>query len=96
MKKNDTFEYLKWQKDQKRFSGNKQKVLERDFYLCQDCGRGHHQVHLLVHHKDGNGRDRDNPNNKMSNLITLCRGCHTRLHRKGKENGTRKTTGDTV
>ncbi len=77
-----TFEYLKELKEKKRFDGNRLKVLERDLYSCQECGRSHHEVPLTVHHKDGNGRDKDNPNNKMSNLITLCRSCHTSLHKR--------------
>lgn len=39
---------------------------------CTDCGGGDD---LLVHHED-----RDRQNNAPTNLVTLCRGCHTKRH----------------
>lgn len=41
-------------------------------HACADCGTGDD---LLVHHED-----RDRQNNDLSNLVTLCRGCHTKRH----------------
>lgn len=64
-------------KDKARFSGNREKVLERDGYRCQACGTDHR---LEVHHKDRSGQT-DNPNNEMDNLITLCASCHRSEHR---------------
>jgi len=51
------------------------KVLERDNNTCQWCGRT--GVYTDVHHIDGN-----KDNNKMENLITVCRSCHKRHHSK--------------
>jgi hypothetical protein len=44
--------------------------------LCEYCGTN---KNLEIHHKDKN-RD----NNQLSNLILLCRSCHSKQHR-GKE-----------
>ncbi len=71
-----------------RFGGNKDKVLERDEFKCQECGmtREEHfdifKKDLDVHHKDGHGRNSKTPNHKMSNLITYCTSCHTRKDRR--------------
>lgn len=66
-------------KDRYLFSGNRQKVLERDNYTCQHCGS---KEDLAVHHIDGNGvtTPRNQRNNNVDNLITLCRACHTKVH----------------
>jgi len=64
--------------NQERFGGNKYKVLERDNHTCQHCGN---TKRLVVHHIDKSGQD-EKPNNDMSNLITLCRSCHARIHQK--------------
>ena len=52
-----------------------QQIMKRDSWRCQICGSGQN---LQVHHKQlrsQQGSDDD------SNLITLCAGCHERLHR---------------
>ena len=49
----------------------KREVRERDGYRCRICG-GPGKV---VHHCDY-----DVGNNSMSNLVTLCRGCHPRTN----------------
>lgn len=63
-------------KDKKRFGGNRLKALERDQYKCTIC-----QSHdsLVVHHIDHSGQS-ENPNNELSNLQTLCRSCHSKVH----------------
>ena len=73
-------------KDEIRFSGNKEKVLERDFHKCVQCGitRG-----LIVHHIDHSGQS-DNPNNAMDNLVTMCRPCHMKLHHTGESSSSYK------
>ena len=54
------------------------KALKRDNYKCRQCNsnRG-----LIVHHID---EDRKNGwytmNNKLSNLMTLCKSCHAYIH----------------
>jgi len=64
-----------WYKNKERFDGQRLKVLERDNYMCQTCGVPGGKE-LNVHHKDKNRK-----NNQLSNLITLCHSCHSRLHR---------------
>lgn len=59
----------------------KEERRKKDNYICQHCGitqkelKGY-QKKLDVHHIDG-----DDTNNVEENMITLCRGCHTKLHR---------------
>jgi len=43
--------------------------------LCKVCGSGEY---VEVHHRDG-----DRTNNKLDNLIPLCRGCHAQVHGLG-------------
>lgn len=56
-----------------RYGGNLEKVIERD-KGCVVCGReyGVRFNHVVCHHIDG-----DVSNNAMSNLVMLCRKCHT-------------------
>jgi len=63
----------KLKREQDRFSGLREIVLERDGYKCTICES---TERLEVHHKDGRGRGKDEPNNDMSNLQTLCAKCH--------------------
>ena len=73
-------------KDVTFFGGNRSKALERDGHRCVRCGSGDN---LHVHHKDGNGTTvpRAQRNNRLANLETLCKGCHTAEHnrRRAKE-----------
>ena len=72
----------------KRFyDGNDLLALVRDDWRCVDCGAAHGDTRLrrlLVHHLDGRSRtSRHHPgpvNNELANLVTLCRGCHTKRH----------------
>jgi len=81
----------------KNFGGNRDKVLERDNWQCQECGMNNEQhivifgKSLNVHHKDGNGRYSEKPNNNIDNLITLCHRCHVTI-----ENPARKLTEEQV
>ena len=66
--------------DLRRFTGQRNAVLQRDQGRCQDCG-GHED--LMVHHKDGSGHHgplKKPCNNHPSNLVALCRSCHTKRH----------------
>lgn len=49
----------------------KRQILERDGHECQLCGA---IEDLCIHHLDRNKRD-----NELTNLITLCRLCHSRI-----------------
>ena len=45
---------------------------------CGDTGK------LVIHHRDGNnGKLGKKLNNKLSNLVVLCRSCHAKIHRHG-------------
>jgi hypothetical protein len=56
-------------------------VYDRAKRKCESCGDVND---LTIHHKDNNGRNKENAglptNNNPSNLIVLCRKCHGRLH----------------
>lgn len=53
----------------------KRKVLKRDGHHCQSCGSS---LHLEVHHVT---YDRLG-NEDLSDLVTLCNSCHSKLHAK--------------
>lgn len=72
--------YSKYQRNIKRYGGNYYIALERDNFTCQECGG---KDKLCVHHIDGKGRNTKKPNNKLFNLITLCKSCHPRKHPEG-------------
>ena len=52
------------------FGGLREAVLKRDRFRCRACGAS---ARLVVHHRSGD--------NQKRRLITLCIGCHTRVHR---------------
>jgi hypothetical protein len=52
------------------FGGLREVVLKRDRFRCRACGAS---ARLVVHHRSGD--------NQKRRLITLCVGCHTRVHR---------------
>jgi len=62
--------------DKLRFGGNRQFTLETDDFKCALCGA---TENLAVHHRDKSGNT-NNPNNEITNLITLCSSCHTLVH----------------
>lgn len=70
--------------DNYHFGGNRQKALERDGYKCIDCGmtdeehRAIWKRGLTVDHKDrkGLGVSKNEKNNSLENLQTLCLKCH--------------------
>jgi 5-methylcytosine-specific restriction endonuclease McrA len=64
-------------REQRHFAGHRATVLERDGQRCVECGE---TVDLVVHHKDGSGRGKDENNNNINNLVTLCRSCHAKVH----------------
>lgn len=74
-------------RDNHRFGGNAQAVLERDNFECQDCGMTQEQSIIIfnkrldIHHIDGFGKNtpKENKNNDMSNLKTLCHRCHSKV-----------------
>ena len=54
----------------RRWMRKRASVFRRAGYLCERCGR----VASEVHHIDG-----DRGNNSMSNLLSVCGGCHRQL-----------------
>ena len=69
----------------------RKKVLKRDGYQCQNCNRGKGfdlEVHHVVPIKDGGG-------NALSNLITLCRDCHSAIHNSGTAPSVNQSTKQT-
>ena len=61
--------YHRRRRSRSRFSGRREEILARDRHLCRVCRA---RYPLVVHHR--------RPSNLSSTLITLCRGCHARLH----------------
>jgi len=53
----------------------KSKIRKRDNYLCQLCGKLEEGSKLNIHHIDYNKL-----NNLQSNLICLCRNCHSKTN----------------
>jgi ATP-dependent DNA helicase RecQ len=53
----------------------RQQVLRRDGWRCQSCGT---MSNLEVHHKAFRSRS---GHDSEENLITLCAGCHARIHK---------------
>ncbi len=73
------------------FGNNRKEVYERDGYSCVDCGLTNAESLekygeiLTVHHIDGKGTNEissSEKNNDVDNLVTLCRSCHVREHRR--------------
>jgi hypothetical protein len=52
------------------------KAILRDGYKCVDCGK---KNTLIVHHLD-DSRKTGKLNNKLDNLVTVCRKCHAIRH----------------
>ncbi len=65
------------------FGGNREKAIIRDNYTCQACGYSKGKARLDVHHKDLKGLSvlREERNNLIENLLTLCHSCHMKYHR---------------
>ena len=58
-------------RDRRYFGGQRDQVLERDCRQCQLCSGTHT---LNVHHRRPG-------QNAADQLLTLCAGCHARIHR---------------
>ncbi|MFH5802402.1 HNH endonuclease [Haladaptatus sp. CMAA 1911] len=62
----------------------RKRVYKRDDYTCQNCGRkggprGDHELH--AHHSVPKSKG---GTHKMTNLTTMCKGCHEAIHQKNK------------
>lgn len=74
-------------RDQKNYSGNREKALQRDLFICQNCklrrsdSYEFYERDLYVHHINGKA------DNSLENLITLCKNCHNeKVLNKSKSN----------
>lgn len=56
--------------------GQRRRALKRDDHTCQFCGTTENEREHDVHHKISY---RICKNNKLDNLVTLCRSCHTKV-----------------
>jgi 5-methylcytosine-specific restriction endonuclease McrA len=68
----------------KNWNDIRKKVFNRDNYTCQICHKKFNKSKFIIHHID-NSYSFSYPgyaNNKMSNLQTLCRNCHSRISKK--------------
>lgn len=66
----------------RHFDGKREDVLKRDNYRCQRCGKQKASNQMTVHHKNRKGRGTAKPDNRISNLETVCRSCHLAEHRQ--------------
>ena len=57
------------------YDGLRQQVLRRDGWRCQSCGA---MSNLEVHHRALRSQSGDDAE---QNLITLCKACHSIVHR---------------
>lgn len=69
-----------------RYSGNWGVAMERDKHTCQVCGCNlETNIRPTVHHWDGQGESRqairENANNVLENLISVCSVCHAKMHK---------------
>jgi len=76
---NDKLYLKKWRED-RWYNGNRELAIQRDGSKCVKCGK---TSSLDVHHKDFMGRGYTGKiNNDLTNLETLCDGCHRKAHAK--------------
>lgn len=64
--------YWEWRNSERRFAGLRERVLIRDGRCCAACGE-FDPARLIVHHRRPGIQ-------QMRLLISLCRGCHARVH----------------
>lgn len=89
-------ELFNWYHDKDRFAGMRKFILEQDDSECQTCQS---KENLIVHHIDGKGYTnvkKEEMNNDIKNLITLCKPCHSALHGWQKRNRKLKSREDIV
>ena len=58
------------------------KALERDGFKCTNCGTSDRKI--IIHHID-ESRKTGKLNNSLSNLLSLCKSCHSKVHGQTKE-----------
>lgn len=68
----------KQHRNDKKLAVYKKEVLKRDNNKCVICGNSEN---IIMHHIDG-----DISYNAMTNLIIVCKSCHTKIHNKEQFN----------
>jgi 5-methylcytosine-specific restriction endonuclease McrA len=63
--------------DPESYETLRQQILRRDGWRCQSCGT---MSNLDVHHQEFRSHGGED---SEQNLITLCAGCHSMVHRSG-------------
>jgi len=77
---NTDLQAMKDVRDKNHFDGNRRQAMERDNYCCVNCGDTD-RSQLVVHHVDGKSlRNNTVADNSLTNLQTLCRSCHMKIH----------------
>lgn len=71
----------KQKREARYFDSKRELALTSAGFKCASCGVLGDSTSLTVHHKDGQGRGKANPNNLIDNLMVLCRACHLAEHR---------------
>jgi len=64
------------------WSGIANSIRDRDNHRCVACGCSQSSKTFPVHHIDG-----DCSNCSEDNLVTLCPGCHTKVHKEDEYAG---------
>jgi len=66
-----------------RWRAKREKILERDHHRCLWCGKTDHlEVHHCCYEKYPDGSRPEPWDYPDSKLMTLCRDCHEKYHRK--------------
>jgi len=63
--------------DPKGYDQLRLRILERDSWRCQNCGR---MRRLQIHHKELRSHA---GSDSQENLVTLCAECHAKVHSQG-------------
>lgn len=78
----------RYYKNRFKYKKLRERVLQRDEFICRQCIKPFLRKELVVHHIK---RVIDGGEHILENLVTLCRKCHFKIHRqynhhKGYEN----------
>lgn len=85
----DKKEKLKYE-ERKRYGKTKDEWIEYFGGRCSICGITNYEhlvkngIRLSIHHKDKRGRNTNNPNNNVENIVLVCNSCHGKIHLDSK------------
>lgn len=66
----------------KLLSQSAARALKQASKGCELCGWNEYPEALVIHHRDRNPR-----NNRLANLMVVCRNCHYLIHKRLKRDG---------